>query len=65
MNTSQEREEFNQLFCFSGQLNPKAGTMYTDFTGEFPLHLVHSKTILFILYDWTINNILATPVADT
>jgi len=66
MNPPQERERrIYQLFCFSGLLDPKAGTMYTDFTGKFPLCLVHGSTILFILYDRTTNSILATPVADT
>ena len=53
-----EKEEFNQLFCYSGQLDPKTGTVYTDFTGRFPLRSVDGMTSIFILYDWTTNAIL-------
>jgi hypothetical protein len=59
-----EKEEFNKLFCYAGRLDPKTGTIYTDFMGRFPLRSVDGMTTIFILYDWTSNAILATLVAD-
>jgi hypothetical protein len=64
MNPPLEREEHNQLFCYSGLIDPKNDTEYTDFTGEFPLRSINGMTSIFILYDWTSNAILATPVTD-
>ena len=65
MNPPQEQEDFNQLFCCLGLLDPKAGTVYTDFTGKSPLCWIYGNTILFILYDWTTDATLVTPVIDT
>ena len=64
MNPPVEREEQNQLFCYSGHMDPKTGTIYTDFTGKFPLRSIDGMATIFILYDWTTNAILATPVTD-
>ena len=38
--------------------------MYTDLTGKFPIHSTDGMTAVFILYDWTSNSILATPLTD-
>jgi hypothetical protein len=65
MNSPTAREECNQLFCFPGLLDPKAGMVYTDFAGKFPMRSIDGNTLLFIKYDWTTNCILATPVIDT
>jgi len=64
MNPPKEQEYFNQLFCFLRLLDPKAGMVYTDFTGKFPLCSIHGNTILVVLYDWTTSSILTTPVVD-
>ena len=64
MNPPLRTEELNQLFCFTGRVDPKTGTVYTDFTGKFPLRSIDGMTTIFILYDWSSNAILATPVTD-
>ena len=38
--------------------------MYTDLTGNFLVRSIDGYTIFFILYDWTANAILATPIRD-
>ena len=35
-----------------------------DLTGKFPLRSVDGYTAIFIMYDWTINSIQATPIKD-
>jgi hypothetical protein len=64
MNPPVEHEKFNQLFCSPILLDNKNGTVYTDFTGKFPLRSIDGMTSIFILYDWSSNSILATPVTD-
>jgi hypothetical protein len=64
MHPPQEQESMNHLFCYTGSLDNKDGTIYVDFTGKFPIRSLDGKTALFILYDWTSNAILATPVKD-
>jgi hypothetical protein len=49
MNPPLEREEQNQPFCYSGVMDPKHGTIYTDFTGKFPLRSIDGMTSIFIL----------------
>jgi hypothetical protein len=64
MHPPQETESMNHLFCYAGVLNKKNGTIYVNFTGKFPIRSFDSMTAIFILYDWTSNAILATPVKD-
>jgi hypothetical protein len=64
MNPPQEKETQNQLFCYTGGIDKKDGTIYVDFTGKFPIRSMDGMTAIFILYDWTTNAILATPVKD-
>ena len=58
-----EKEKFNQLFCFVGMIDKKDGTIYVDNTGNFPITSIDGMKAVFILYDWTSNAILATPIA--
>ena len=58
-----EKEKFNQLFCYVGMIDKKDGTIYVDNTGNFPITSIDGMKAVFILYDWTSNAILATPIA--
>ena len=62
---SLEVEEHNQLFATAFTIDPKTGTVYTDFTGKFPVRSLDGMVTVFILYDWTSNAILADPVENT
>jgi hypothetical protein len=64
MNPPQEQVAKNHIFCYDGSLDNKKGTIYVDFTSKFPIRSVDGMTAIFILYDWTTNAILATPVKD-
>ena len=57
-----EKETQNQIFVYHAILEPKAGTIYVDYTGNFPILSMEGNTAIFILYDWTSNAILATLV---
>ena len=58
-----EVEEHNQLFAFAFTIDTKNGTIYTDFTGKFPVRSLDGMVTVFVLYDWTSNAILADPMA--
>ena len=60
-----EQEKFNQIFCYAGVIDKKDGTIYVDNTGNFPITSIDGMRAVFILYDWTSNAILATPIATT
>ena len=62
MNPPVEKEQANQLFCFMGKVDKKDGTIYVDNTGNFPITSIDGMKAVFILYDWTSNAILATPI---
>ena len=64
MNPPVEREAINQIFMTMGYLDKKVGTVYADLTGRFPITSIGGMTAVFILYDWTTNAILATPIKD-
>ena len=40
------------------------GTIYVDYTGNFPIRSMEGNTAIFILYYWSSNSILATPVKN-
>ena len=52
----------NQLFSFVGVVDKKDGMIYVDNTGNFPITSVDGMKAIYILYDWTTNAILATPI---
>ena len=64
INPPMEEEEMNQLFACHAWINHKDGTVYTDYTGKFPIRSMDGMTAIFIMYDWTSNVILAMPVKD-
>ena len=43
-------------------VDKKDGIMYTDLAGNFRVRSIDGYTAFFILYDWTTNAILATPI---
>ena len=64
INPPMEKETQNQIFVYHAILEPKAGTIYVDCTGNFPIRSMEVNTAIFILYDWSSNAILATPVKN-
>ena len=62
MNPPMEKETTNQIFVYHAVLEPKAGTIYVDYTGNFPIRSMEGNIAIFILYNWSSNAILATPV---
>ena len=65
MHPPQVDERKNYLFFKLGCYNKKNGTVYVDPTGKFPVRSIDGYQVVFILYDWTSNAILATPIKDT
>ena len=48
-----------------GMINKKDGTIYADLTGKFPIILMNGmQTVFIIMYNWTTNAILVTPIKD-
>ena len=45
-------------------MNTKDGTIYVDFTGKFTIISMDGMVAIFIVYNWTMNAILATPVKN-
>ena len=64
MNPPMEEEEMNQIFLTLGYIDKKVGTVYADLTGRFPITSLNGMTAIFIMYDWTTNAILATPIKN-
>jgi hypothetical protein len=60
-----EKEELNQMFCGLAVIDKKCGTVCTDFTRNFPIQSSQGNMLVFVMYDWSSNVILATPVPDT
>ena len=54
----------NHLFTYLGRVD-KEGTIFVDTTGNFPLRSIDGMTTVLIVYDWTSNAILATPIENT
>jgi hypothetical protein len=57
-------EKDNHIFIALGQIDVKRGTIYADLTGNFPITAIDGSRAVFIMYDWTTNAILATPIKD-
>ena len=64
INPPQEDEKNNQIFCYNGIINTKDGKIYADFTGKFQIVSMDGMVSIFIVYDWTTNTILATPIKN-
>ena len=43
-------------------INKKEDTIYADLKGKFPITSINGMQELFIMYDWTTNAILSTPI---
>ena len=64
INPPMEKETQNQIFVYHAILEPKEGTIYVEYTGNFPIRSMEDNTAIFILYDWSSSAILATPVKN-
>ena len=62
MNPPEEQEMTKQIFMALGYVDKNEGTIYADLTVKFPIISIHGMTAMFIMYDWTSNAILATPI---
>ena len=62
MNPPEEKDRMNQIFMTLGYVDKKEGTIYADLTEKFPITSIHVMTEMFVMYDWTYNAILATPI---
>ena len=60
-----EREKMNQLFTSIYIVDKKDGTIYVNNTGNFPIRIIDGYITIFILYNWTTNSVLATPIKYT
>ena len=58
------KEDKNQLFTTTFQVDPKNATMYSNLTGHFPLCSVDGMVTVLIIYDWTSNAVLVMPIKD-
>ena len=58
------KEKHNKLFFYLILIDKKDDTIFVDLTGKFPLRSANECTAISILYDWTSNVILATPIKD-
>ena len=64
MNPPMEKETTNQIFFYNAVLEPKAGKIYVNYTGNFSIRSMEGNTAIFVQYDWYSNAILATPVQN-
>ena len=55
----------NKIFTSIAKVDEKDGTIYVDNTGNFPIKSSEGYIVIFIFYDWTTDEILATPIKDT
>ena len=60
-----ERENMNQIFKSIKKVDKKDGTIYVDNAGNLPIRSIESYISIFILYNWTTNEILAAPIKYT
>ena len=57
-----EDKKCNQLFAKLIYVDRNDGTMYTNLTWKFPIRSTDGMTVVFVLYDWMSNAILAAPL---
>ena len=55
-------DDSGRYFVYHAVLEPKAGTIYVDYTGNFPIRSMEGNTAICVLYNWSSNAILVTPV---
>ena len=51
-----EKEEMNQMFCGLAIIDKKHGTVYTDFTGNFPIRSARQRAIMICTTKPTLDN---------
>ena len=61
----QDKCTHNHLVAALEQLDPNIDIIYANLTEKIPLLFIDSMTFVFILYDWTMNDILAEPVENS
>ena len=60
-----EKEEINQIFTSISTIDKKDGTIYVNNAKTFPIRSIDGYIAIFILYNWSTNSILATPIKYT
>ena len=65
INPPLKQEKMNQLFASLVYVDKTDGIIHTDLTGNFPVRSIDGYTTFFLLYDWTTNAVLETPIEDT
>jgi hypothetical protein len=50
------------IFCYAALADKKLGTIYTDCTGNLPVHALDHQQLFFIAYHYDINDIFALPI---
>jgi hypothetical protein len=56
-------ESIANIFCFGAFADKNSGIVYHDLTGSFPFMSFDGSVCFFVLYHYTSNAILATPIA--
>ena len=65
MNESSTREgKYESKICNLISIDKKNGTMNIDLTGKSPVRNANRTTTAFVVYNWSSNCILATPIKD-
>ena len=64
MNPPEKKERMNQIFMTLGYVDKKEGKIYADLTVKSPITSIHGMTEMFIMYDWTSNAIIETPIKE-
>ena len=60
-----EQEKMNQIFTSITKVDKKCRMIHVDNTVNLPIIIIEVYISIFILYDWTMNEILAAPIKDT
>ena len=64
MNPHEEQERMNQIFMKLRFVDKKEVVIYADLTGKLPITSIHVMTVMFFVYYWTSNDILATLIKE-
>ena len=60
-----EIEKMNQIFTSIVKVDQKYVTIYVNNTGNFPIRSIEGYIFIFVLYYFTKNATLASPINDT
>jgi hypothetical protein len=50
------------VFCFGAFADRHSGVVYNDLTGKFPLISFDGSVCYLVMYHYTLNSIMATPI---